>query len=147
MGKGSLWTKTRRTIAAYYVFYARILFGLNGCDEHHSLKAEQCFMARTSVEITKEDQASLTSRIRESSTTLILVSYNEHFSFLLARLFSLSTYGDFGLCLFLLIFFLIQGTDASLTSLAIGQVSFKGVHCHQQCYSNQNVGIINLRFF
>lgn len=44
MGKGSLWTKTRRTIAAYFVFYARILFGLNGCDEHHSLKAEQCFI-------------------------------------------------------------------------------------------------------
>lgn len=40
MGKGSFWIKIWRIIVVYYVFYVRILFGFNGCDEYYSLKVE-----------------------------------------------------------------------------------------------------------
>lgn len=43
MGKGSFWIKIWRIIVVYYVFYVRILFGFNGCDEYYSLKVEKCF--------------------------------------------------------------------------------------------------------
>lgn len=45
MGKGSRWTRKRRAIAAYNVFYASKLFGLRGCDEHHSLTAKHFFIS------------------------------------------------------------------------------------------------------
>lgn len=42
--KGVFGQKHGEQLQLTMFFYARILFGLNGCDEHHSLKAEQCFI-------------------------------------------------------------------------------------------------------